>query len=128
MGHYEFIAFLGVIPEQVLAAAHMAEEEQDVALADGPEIGTRAVVADEREGVVFDKGMQVGPVFEVLRLEEEVGAHGFSGRAFGFGPGRERVVPAVLLPDARVENPIRKGRTVGVLQRDDGFVRHLLPV
>ena len=46
VGHDELVALSVVVAEQVLAAASMAEEEENVAVADRPEIGTGPVVAD----------------------------------------------------------------------------------
>ena len=46
VSHDEFVALGVVVAEQVLAAASMAEEEEDVAVANRPEIGTGTVVAD----------------------------------------------------------------------------------
>ena len=46
VGHDKLVAPSVVVAEQVLAAASMAEEEEDVAVANRPEIGTGSVVAD----------------------------------------------------------------------------------
>ena len=46
VGYDELVALSIVVAEQVLAAASMAEEEEDVAVANRPEIGTGSVVAD----------------------------------------------------------------------------------
>ena len=46
VGHDELVALSVVVAEQVLAAASMAEEEENVAVADVPKIGTGSVVAD----------------------------------------------------------------------------------
>ena len=62
---HKFVAFFVVVAQQILPAAHVAVKEQDMAVANGPEIGAGAVVANECEEVVFDKWMQIRPVRQV---------------------------------------------------------------
>ena len=67
-------------------------------------------------------------MFEISRLEEEVGADGFASRASGFGARRQRVVRVALLPNAGVEDSVGQGGTVGRVDGDHGLVGDLFPV
>ena len=64
-GHDELVAGGIVIPEQILPAAHVAIKKQDMAVANGPEIGTRAIVAHQCKAVVFHKRMQIRPICQI---------------------------------------------------------------
>ena len=61
----KLIALSIVITEQKLPAAHVAKEKQYMSITDGPKIGTRAIIADQREHIIFNEGVQVDPVCEV---------------------------------------------------------------
>ena len=128
VSHDELVPFGVIVPDQVLGAAHMAEEKQDVAVADGPEIGTGAVVSHQGVVVVLDEGMQVGPVGEILGAEQVVGAPRLAGRSLRLGAGGQRIVDSVLLPDTWIEHVVRRGRSVLRRHGDDGLSRDLLPV
>ena len=128
VGHHELVPFRVVVPEQVLGAAHVAEKKKDVPVAYGPEVGTGAVVSHQGVVVVLDEGMQVGPAGQVLGTEQVVRAPRLTGRAFGLRAPRERIVDTVLLPDARIENVVRRGRTVLGRHGDDGAAGYLHPV
>ncbi len=69
--------------------AYSSEEEEHVAIADRPEIGAGAVVADEGKPVALDKGMEILPRHEVSGSQQEVGARALSGGGVGKGAARE---------------------------------------
>ena len=126
--HLELLPLGVVVADEVLAAAHVTEEEQDVAVADGPEIGAGAVVAHERVVVVLDERVQVFPMREVLRAQEEVCRHRLAVRAARRLAGGERVVEVSLLPDARIKHPVWELAAVRGCDGDHRCVAHLAPV
>ena len=83
IGDDELLAIGVVVADEVLATAHVAEEEQHVLVADGPEVGTGTVVPDQGEPVALGERVQVLPVFEVLRPEQVVRRNGGISGAFG---------------------------------------------
>ncbi len=124
----QLVALVVVVAQQVLAAAHVAVEDENVPVADGPEVRTCAVVAHQREHIVLGEGMQVLPGLQVLRSEDEVGRDPLAAGPVGQGAAREGVVDAVLLPDAGVEHRVLARRAVVVRDGDDRLAGDLLPV
>ena len=127
-GDDQLVAVLVVVAEQVLAAAHVAEEEEHIAVADGPEVGACAVVAHQRIHVILGEGVQVLPGLQVLRAEYEVGGNSLAAGAVGQRASGEGVVDAVALPDTGVEDRVLPGRAVVFRNGDDRLARDLLPV
>ena len=103
---HELVALPVVVAEPVLAAAHVAEEHQDVPVADRPEIRACAVIPQHREPVALDEGVEVLPVFQVPRAEEELGGDVLAFGSEGNDTGGQSVVRAVLRPDAGIEDPV----------------------
>ena len=79
----QLVAILVVVAQQVLAAARVAEEQEHVAVAYRPEVGTCAVISHQREPVVLGERMQIFPGLQVLRAEDEIGRNPLPARAFG---------------------------------------------
>ncbi len=131
-GHQQLVALRVVVADQVLAAAHVAEVEQHVAAvrarADRPEVGTGAVVADQGEAVVLVERVQILPGHQVVGTKQEVGAAHLAGRRVGQGAAAQRVVPAALLPDARVEDAVGKRPAIRACHGNDRLAGELLPV
>ena len=89
----------------------MTVMQQNMAIANRPEIGAAAIIADFTEEIAFDKGMQVIPGLQVLGAEEEFGPRAFPAGRMGQDPPGERVVKSILLPEAGVVHEIdRPGR------------------
>ena len=55
------------VTEQVLRAALVAAEDEDVFVADRPEVGHGTVFAGSREDIAFHKWALVGPVLQIFR-------------------------------------------------------------
>ena len=81
MGDDELISFGVVVAEEILSAAHVTEEEEDMSVSDRPEVGTGAVIADHREAVVLHERMEILPVLQIFGSIEPVGANRFARRA-----------------------------------------------
>ena len=105
-GGGELVAHLVVLSEHVLAAAHVAEMEQDMPVADGPEIGTGAVVAGQAEDVTFREGMEILPGAQVARAEEEFSPHSFAAGDVQQRAAGQCIVETVPLPDTRIVDEI----------------------
>ena len=123
----ELVALRVVIAQEIAPAAHVAEMQQDMLhaalfIADRPEVRTRAIIADQREGVALDKGMQIFPGRQVGRAQQKFGRAPPPGWFMRQRPAGERIVKAILLPDAGVKN-VRGGR-----EGDDSLPGHFLPV
>ena len=91
----------------------MAEDQQHVLVADGPEIRAGPVIAIGGEEIVFDEGVHVFPVHEVGGAEEIVGTAGAPTRPGRLGAAGERVVDAALFPDAGVVDAVGRRRGLG---------------
>src|SRR5690349_8957061 len=105
-GGDELISDCIVITQQILAAAHMAEESQDVTVADRKKIRAREIIAGQRKPVAFYKLVKVFPVFEVFRPEKKRCAKLVTGRPFWNTSGGKRIINSVALPYGRIENRI----------------------
>ncbi len=106
----------------------MAGEEQNMLVADGPEIRHRSVLARAGENIAFDKGAQIGPAAQVRRVEQVLGhAPGAEDGPVNIA-ARQRVVAVVLVPDAGVEDPVGTAVVPGFLQGDDGVAGDFLPI
>ena len=117
-----------VLAQQILGAALMAGEEQNMLGADGPEIGHRPVLARASENIAFDKGPQIGPAAQVWRVEQVLGhAPGAEDGPVNIA-ARQRVVAVVLAPDAGVKDPVGTAVVPGFLQGDDGVAGDFLPI
>ena len=127
-GDDKLVALGVIVAQEGLTSAHVAVEEEDVAVADWPEIGAGAVVADEREAVIFHKRVQIVPVDQVRRAEEEVGARASAGCCVGQGTAGKGVVVVPFLPDAGIEDPVGQGRAVGAGLGNDRRAGELFPV
>lgn len=79
-GDDEFVAIHVVVAEHILAAAHVAEVEQDVLGPDWPEVRARSVVAHQAPMIVLEERVQVFPSFEVFRAMQKHGSHPFAAR------------------------------------------------
>ena len=77
----ELVAIGVVVAQQILAAARVAEVQQDVPVADRPEVRAGTVVADQPVPVVLEKRVQVFPAGQVFRAMQEFGADRLSARA-----------------------------------------------
>ncbi len=128
IGDLELVALLVVVPEQVLPAAGVAVVQQDVPVADRPEVGAGPVIADDPVPIVLEERMQVLPCGQVFRAVQELRADGLAAGAGGQRSGGQGVVHPVLLPDAGVEDPIRHGGLAGLGEGNHGLARDLLPV
>ena len=103
-----------VVAQQVLAAAHVAEVQQDVPVADGPEIGARAVVADQRVLIVFSaNGCRYSHLARSLERNRKSARTGLPPGPRQRAAG-QRVVQLALLPDARIEDAVGQRRAVGL--------------
>ncbi|MBA7677390.1 hypothetical protein ES703_85647 [subsurface metagenome] len=107
-GHNKLVAFLVVISEQVLSAAHVTKVQQDVLIADRPEIGTRPVVANQRVPIIFNERVQIFPFRQIFRAKQKIGPYPLTSRAVRQGACRKRVIHAAFFPDARIEHPVRR--------------------
>ncbi len=92
VGDHELVAIGVVVAQQILAAAGVAEVQQDVPVADRPEVGARAVVADHAVSIVFQERVEVLPLGQIFRAMQEFGADRLSARPLVHGAGRQRVV------------------------------------
>jgi len=59
--HDELLPLRVVGSQEVLPTAHVAVVEEHVLVTDGPEVGTRAIVAHECVVVILGKGVEVLP-------------------------------------------------------------------
>ena len=96
-------------------------------VADWPEVGTGAVVADEGEAVPVGQRMQVFPAFEVRRAEKEIRRQRRTAGSFTDLPTGKRIVVIPLPPDARIENPVRQALAL-LGHRDHRTTGHLGPI
>ena len=126
-GRHKLVPIFRIVAQQILPAAHMAEKRKHVPVANRPEIGTRAVVSHHREPVVFDERMQIRPIGEVLRTQQEIRPNPLAAGARQ-RTARKRVIHPVFFPDARVKHPVGRNRSIGVHHRNHGLARHLFPV
>ena len=82
IGGIEFIAFLIIIAQQILRAAHVAKEYQNMTITNRPKIRTGSIITDQRKSIVFYKFMQIFPVNEIFRTKQRAGTDRFSSRSF----------------------------------------------
>ena len=114
VGGDELVAPGVVVAQQPMRPAHVAEVQQDVALADGPEVRAAAIVTRQPEDVVFEERMQVLPRRQIVRAEEELRPHPLPAGLVRQRAARDRVVGIALLPDTRVVDEVdRTGRRRG---------------
>ncbi len=128
VGDDEAVRFAVVVAEQVAAAAHVAEVQEDVVIADRPEVRAGEVVAHERDRVVDDEGVDILPAEQVGRSMEKRVRALLPARSGWQRAAGKRVVDLALLPDARIEDRVGEVRVVGAGHRDDRPVAELLPV
>src|SRR5690606_8438746 len=65
-GDVEFMAHRIIISQQVLSAAHVAEERHNVAIAYWPEIRACIIITNEGKPIIFYKFMHVLPIGQVF--------------------------------------------------------------
>lgn len=70
---FEFVTHLILVAEQILRPPGVACEQQDVLVADRPEIGDCTVLTRPGEDIAFDELSQVGPGLQILRKEQVLG-------------------------------------------------------
>ena len=117
-----------VVADQVLGAALVAGEQQDVPVADRPEVGDGPVLTRGGEDVVLDETPQVDPALEVLRVEQELRhAAVLEDRAVDVAAG-ERVVAVFLAPDAGIADAVGVARGIRLDAGYDRLAGQLLPV
>lgn len=128
MGHNELLSSRVVVAKQILGTPNVGKVEQEVSVAEGPEVGTAPVVTNPPEGIVFNKWVQVAPLDEIGGRVQEKGTLGRAAGAVWQASASESKILPVVTPDARIKDRERRGWIFGLWHRDDRVLPEFGPV